>query len=47
MKIDKIVTVEQKYGDIDILLLDNDNKRLFSIECKDVESGKNPRKIVH
>ncbi len=47
VKIDKIVTVEPKYGDIDILLLDNDNKRLFSIECKDVESGKNPRQIVH
>ena len=47
VKIDKIVKVEPKYGDIDILLLDNDKKGLFSIECKDIESAKNPRQMVH
>lgn len=46
VKIDKIARVEPKLGDIDVLLLDNDGKRLFSIECKDVESAKNPRQIA-
>lgn len=47
VNIDKIVKVEPKYGDIDILLLDNDEKRLFSIECKDIEGARNPREIFH
>lgn len=47
VKIDKIVKVEPKYGDIDILLLDNNEKRLFSIECKDIEGARNPREIFH
>lgn len=47
VKIDKIVKVEPKYGDIDILLLDNTEKHLFSIECKDIESARNPREIFH
>lgn len=45
VKIDKIVKVEPKYGDIDILLVDEDNKRLFSIECKNIEGARNPREI--
>lgn len=47
VKVDKIVKVEPKYGDIDILLLDNNEKRLFSIECKDIEGARNPREIFH
>lgn len=47
VKIDKIVKVEPKYGDIDILLLDNNEKHLFSIECKDIEGARNPREIFH
>lgn len=47
VKIDKIVKVEPKYGDIDILLLDISEKRLFSIECKDIEGARNPREIFH
>ena len=46
VKIDKIAKVEPKLGDIDVLLLDKDGKRLFSIECKDVESAKTPRQIA-
>lgn len=42
--ISKIIK-NNKYGDIDILLLDKSNKVLFSIECKDTESAKNPRQI--
>lgn len=47
VKIDKIVKVEPKYGDIDILLLNNHKKHLFSIECKDIEGARNPREIFH
>lgn len=47
VNIDKIIKNNPKYGDIDILLLDKNNKRLFSIECKDTESAKNPRQINH
>ncbi len=47
VKIDKIVKVEPKYGDIDILLLDANEKHLFSIECKDIEGARNPREIFH
>ena len=47
VQIDKIVKVEPKYGDIDILLLDKDKQRLFSIECKNIESARNPREIIH
>ena len=47
VKIDKIVKVEPKYGDIDILLLDTNEKHLFSIECKDIEGARNPREIFH
>lgn len=47
IQIDKIVKVEPKYGDIDILLLDKDKQRLFSIECKNIESARNPREIIH
>lgn len=46
VQIDKIVN-ESEYGDIDILLLDKNKKRLFSIECKNIESAKNPRQIFH
>lgn len=45
VKIDKIVKSGQNYGDIDVLILDYNKKRLFSIECKDIESAKNPRQI--
>lgn len=45
VQIDKIVNEEPKYGDIDVLLLDKNKKRLFSIECKNIESAKNPRQI--
>lgn len=47
VKIDKIVKANPKYGDIDILLLDNNEKHLFSIECKDIEGARNPREIFH
>lgn len=47
VKIDKIVKIEPKYGDIDILLLDNNKKHLLSIECKDIEGARNPREIFH
>ena len=47
VKIDKIVKADPKYGDIDILLLDKNEKRLFSIECKDIEGARNPREIFH
>lgn len=47
VKIDKIVKADPKYGDIDILLLDNNEKHLFSIECKDIEGARNPREIFH
>ena len=47
MDIDKLAKVEPKLGDIDVLLLDYDNRRLFSIECKNIESAKNPRDINH
>ena len=29
------------------LLLDEDKQRLFSIECKNIESARNPREIIH
>lgn len=45
VKIDKMVKGGQNYGDIDVLVLDYNKKRLFSIECKDIESAKNPRQI--
>ena len=45
VQIDNIVNEEPKYGDIDVLLLDKNKKRLFSIECKNIESAKNPRQI--
>lgn len=45
VQIDKIVNEEPKYGDIDVLLMDKNKKRLFSIECKNIESAKNPRQI--
>ena len=45
VKIDKIVKSNQNYGDIDVLILDYNKKRLFSIECKNIESAKNPRQI--
>lgn len=45
VKIDKIVKSDQNYGDIDVLILDYTKKCLFSIECKDIESAKNPRQI--
>ena len=47
VKIDKIVKANPQYGDIDILLLDNHEKHLFSIECKDIEGARNPREIFH
>ena len=47
LKIDKIVKIEPKYGDIDILLLDNNEKHLFSIECKDIEGARNLCEIFH
>lgn len=47
VKIDKIIKNNPQYGDIDVLLLDKEKKHLFSIECKDIESAKNPRQINH
>ncbi len=32
-------------GDIDILLIDKQKKRLFSIECKDINFGRSPHEI--
>ena len=45
VKIDNKVKSDHNYGDIDVLILDYNKKHLFSIECKDIESAKNPRQI--
>lgn len=34
-------------GDIDILAFDNTNRRIYSIECKNVNYGRNPREIAN
>ena len=45
VKIDNKVKSDHDYGDIDVLILDYNKKHLFSIECKNIESAKNPRQI--
>ncbi len=34
-------------GDIDVLVIDKENNRLFSIECKNISFGRNPREIAN
>lgn len=34
-----------KLGDIDVLVIDRENKRIFSIECKHIFYGRNPSEI--
>ncbi len=38
---------QNRLGDIDILAIDRINKRIFSIECKNVNYGRNPREIAN
>ena len=38
---------ENDLGDVDVLVIDNVNKKIFSIECKNLNYGRNPREIAN
>jgi len=41
-----LLKAESDLGDIDVLALDESTRRIYSIECKDINYGRNPREMA-
>lgn len=46
IKVNSFVNDSQDYGDIDVLLIDMDNKKLYSLECKYLYPARNAREMA-
>jgi len=42
----KSLSADEDLGDIDVLIIDSKNRRIFSIECKNIGSGRIPNEIA-